>query len=392
MTPKNRLYQKRGRYYADFRDYAPEGGGLEALIPATARPRRATEDPTEAMRILAVRLDTLEGIRLGKTEAKALSPLLREYAVYHLKAKARAVRESTVERDELSLRHAVEFFGEETRLRDITVAGLTEFLDFRSQQPGSRTGSTLAAQTQRHELTALSSLFKRAVAEGAVSQNPAAFMPDKPRVEREEPEYLEMHEAARLIRAAFAQDSEPHNRAVPFLGPLTATLLYTGCRRHEAFGLEVRDVDFTNRLVHVRANAWRPLKRGHHRTVPLWPKLRRVLRVYLKTHPTGEGLLFPNEKGRMLSDTRESLRVAVAAAKIEKRVTTTTLRHTYAAVRLQTLDHGEPISPYTVMRELGHGSLGMIERHYGHLLHVRHRRPSVEYKDDVLEIRGVKGA
>ena len=392
MTSKNRLYQKRGRYYADFRDYAAEGGGLEALIPADARPRRATEDPTEAMRLLTMRLDALKGIRRGKTEAEALSPLLREYAVYHLKAKARAVRESTVERDELSLRHAVEFFGEDARLRDVTVARLTEFLDFRSQQPGSRTGSTLAAQTQRHELTALSSLFKRAVAEGVVSQNPPALLPDKPRVEREEPVYLEIYEAARLIRAAFAQDTTHHNRAVPFLGPLTATLLYTGCRRCEAFGLEVRDVDFTNRLVHVRANAWRQLKRGHHRVVPLWPKLRSCLRMYLKTHPTGEGLLFPNERGRMLRDVRESLRCAVAAAKIGKHVTTTTLRHTYAAVRLQTLDHGEPISPYTVMRELGHGSLSMIEQHYGHLLNVRHRRPSVEYTEDVLELRGVKGA
>lgn len=156
--------------------------------------------------------------------------------------------------------------------------------------------------------------------------------------------------------------------------------------------MRVADVDFQNRLVHIRPNAWRRLKRGHHRTVPLWPKLRGLLRTYLKVHATGEGLLFPAENGRMLCDIRASLSLAVEAAKIEKHVTTTTLRHTYAAVRLQTLDHGEPVSPYTVMRELGHGSLGMIERHYGHLLSVRRRRPAVEYVDDVLKFRESKSA
>ena len=65
-------------------------------------------------------------------------------------------------------------------------------------------------------------------------------------------------------------------------------------------------------------------------------------------------------------------------------VTWTTLRHTYAAARLQTLDAGEPISPYTVMRELGHSSLAMIERHYGHLLDVRLRREYVEYTDNAV--------
>ena len=30
-------------------------------------------------------------------------------------------------------------------------------------------------------------------------------------------------------------------------------------------------------------------------------------------------------------------------------------RHTYCAARLQTLDHGEPVSPFTVGKELGHG-------------------------------------
>ena len=69
-----------------------------------------------------------------------------------------------------------------------------------------------------------------------------------------------------------------------------------------------------------------------------------------------------------MKDLRERIGHAVTAAKIDKRVTPHTFRHTYAAARLQTLHHGAPVSPYTVMRELGHSSIQLIERTYGHLI------------------------
>jgi integrase len=55
-------------------------------------------------------------------------------------------------------------------------------------------------------------------------------------------------------------------------------------------------------------------------------------------------------------------------------------RDTYATARLQTLDHGAPVSSWTVARELGHGSTKMIEKTYGHLGEVRHRSKMVEYR------------
>ena len=42
------------------------------------------------------------------------------------------------------------------------------------------------------------------------------------------------------------------------------------------------------------------------------------------------------------------------------------LRHTYCSVRMQTLDNGAPISPFTVARELGHGGESLVRRVYGH--------------------------
>ena len=55
-------------------------------------------------------------------------------------------------------------------------------------------------------------------------------------------------------------------------------------------------------------------------------------------------------------------------------------RHTYCAARLQTLDRGAPVSPYTVGQELGHGGTAMVQRVYGHLGQVRDRSEVVEYR------------
>ena len=90
----------------------------------------------------------------------------------------------------------------------------------------------------------------------------------------------------------------------------------------------------------------------------------------------------------MLRDLRGSIDKAVTATGIEKRITFHTLRHTYGATRMQTRDNGAPVSPFTVMRELGHSSLKMIEDVYGHLQDDRHRSDVVEYREaDVVPFK-----
>ena len=55
-------------------------------------------------------------------------------------------------------------------------------------------------------------------------------------------------------------------------------------------------------------------------------------------------------------------------------------RHSYTAARLQTLDRGAPVSPYTVGKELGHGGDALVRRVYGHLGETRHRAEAMEYR------------
>lgn len=173
-----------------------------------------------------------------------------------------------------------------------------------------------------------------------------------------------------------------------YLRPVFAVPLLTSARKSEALGLEARDVDFERSVVHIRPNRWRKLKtRYSKRSVPLWPQLRKILAEHVERFDLSEGLLFPAPDGAMLSDLRGSIAAILEAAKIEKRVTFTTLRHTYASTRIQTLDNGAPVSLYTVAREMGHQGVNQIEKTYGHLQSTRHRSPVVEYVEaEVVEI------
>lgn len=58
-----------------------------------------------------------------------------------------------------------------------------------------------------------------------------------------------------------------------------------------------------------------------------------------------------------------------------------------AAARPQTTDAGAPVSPYTVVKELGHGSPKPREEAYGHRMEPRSRSAEVEFREaEVINI------
>lgn len=174
-------------------------------------------------------------------------------------------------------------------------------------------------------------------------------------------------------------------RISPYVYPLIATYLLTGGREAEIRGLELADVSLDRKIIHIRPNRWRRLKTaGSQRVVRIWPQLEEVLRewIYGGEGPKGDGLLFPSEKtGGMITDIRKPLdTIAQLAGWQPGEIRTKRFRHTYASARLQTLDNGAPVQPWTVARELGHRSLEMVNRIYGHLGEIRHRAEVVEYR------------
>jgi integrase len=153
-------------------------------------------------------------------------------------------------------------------------------------------------------------------------------------------------------------------------------------------GLEVGDISFDRRTVTFRRHDHRRLKTATSaRVVPLWPQLEEILRPYVfgLDHPPTR-LLFParSDVGEvMVTNFDKALdQLAVRAGWTRGEIRTKMFRHTYCAARLQTLDHGAPVSVYSVDRELGHGGDSLVKRVYGHLGEVRHRAEVVEYRVD----------
>ena len=369
-----RMYHREGRgWYGDFRNYAREGGGREALKPDGAR--RPTHDQAHATLLFARRLEELQARRDGRLPAPSTRepvPTLAEYLDRHgaLKALDGRARAETIARERVKLELIAEWWGD-PRLDVITAR---HFNDLKLQLKGR------AAQTVCHYVNAVSSLLQNAVSDGHLPANPAQTV-KRPRVNRGEVPYLESAEGHRLIVAAGELDHDRSHRGFRLMRGLVATALLTGVRKSELLALLVGDVDFDAGYIHVRPNPYYPQRKSRHaiRRVPLWPQLRDVL-VPIVGEREG-GLLF-SRNGKPVRDPHKGLMLVFERAGISKPDGKEwhLFRHTYTAMRLQTLDNGAPVSPWTVKTELGHGSLTLIENTYGHLLEVRDRLPVVEYR------------
>lgn len=385
-----RVYWRGKRAYGDFRDL----GGKREPLRAPGE-KLATTDPDIAASLASNRVKELEGQARRRTLLGIeKETTLAAFAAYHLekKAKARKVSDNHLEESERRLETAISFLGGDRDLAGVGVQDVQNYLEWLLEQPNGR-GGTYSGGTCRHYLNALSHLYTRAQSEGYVppGYNPCAALMEKPVAAKEEARWLEVHEAALLLEAARTYEPEADAKAHPGIYAIIATYLLTGGRPAEVLGLAVDDVSFDRKTITFRPHPWRRLKnKKSHRTVRMWPQLEGILREYMygRGTPRVSGLLFParHDPSAMPSDIRKVLdAVATRAGWKEGEVRPKAFRHTYCAARLQTLDGGAPVSPFTVGRELGHGGSAMVERVYSHLGTVRHRSDVVEYPLTTIE-------
>jgi integrase len=287
---------------------------------------------------------------------------------------------------EQRLRAAVAFFGADRELSSIRPSDVKQWMTWLRQQKRGKRNRPLGDGTVRHYINALSNLYRTAQEEEAVppGYNPVAALRAKPAAKRGEARWFEVHDAALILEAARHYRPARPDLALPFIHPLIACFLLSGGRRSEVFGLETEDISFDRNTVTFRSNEWRRLKTDKsNRVVPLWPQLAETLVRYIASAPPGR-LLFPGHKGgheQMIWSIDKvldaiSVRIGLTPGAIRAQM----FRNTYCAARLQTLDRGQPISVYTVSRELGHTSTDMVQRIYAHLGEVRHRSEAVEYR------------
>jgi site-specific recombinase XerD len=143
--------------------------------------------------------------------------------------------------------------------------------------------------------------------------------------------------------------------AVPSLKTRTAltTAYAAGLRASETVGLKIDDIDSKRMVMRVEHG-----KGGKDRYVMLSPQLLNILRVYWRIARPRDWL-FPGRDGPIdVQVLYSACRSACAAAKLGKRVTVHTLRHSFAT---HLLENGTDIRIIQVL--LGHNNLSSTARY-----------------------------
>ncbi len=221
------------------------------------------------------------------------------------------------------------------------------------------------------DLYTLSSVLRRAVKAGELTENPVRRV-DKPRVDRRgKVRFLDQAEEARLRQALKARDEEMRNRRTvandrretrhqrllsplmhfgDHLTPAVLLSMNTGLRRGESLKLRWSSVDFNRRLLTVEG---RNAKNRQTRHVPLNEEAVNVLRNWREQAGTGARVFD-------VVGFQTAWETVLKRARISK-FRWHDLRHHFASRLVQ---QGVPLN--TVRDLLGHGSVGMSLR-YAHL-------------------------
>lgn len=161
-----------------------------------------------------------------------------------------------------------------------------------------------------------------------------------PRKERRLPEVLSVDEVSRLLANVRALKQRT----------ILETMYATGMRLNETLRLETSDIDSERMVLRVQQGKGRK-----DRYVTMSPTLLETLREYYKACRPKGTLLFSNRNGDQPTHPTTVQRACVKAARsagFTKRVTTHTLRHSFATNLLET---GTDLRTIQVL--LGHGSI-----------------------------------
>jgi integrase/recombinase XerD len=133
------------------------------------------------------------------------------------------------------------------------------------------------------------------------------------------------------------------------------TVYAAGLRIGEASRLETRDIDAARGVIHVRNG-----KGGKERLVMLSPRLLVILRAYWKQERPPAPWLFAGKTGNHIAPevARQAFKKAAAGAKLGKKATPHTLRHSFAT---HLLEAGTELRVIQIL--LGHGSIRSTTRY-----------------------------
>jgi integrase/recombinase XerD len=210
----------------------------------------------------------------------------------------------------------------------------------------------LAPTSIRRNVSAVRTYYRFLLGEGQVVRDPSERL-ETPKKWRSLPDVLTVAEAERLLAAPTLDDP------LVFRDRAMLELAYgAGLRVSEWITLGVKDVLLDDGLVRVLG------KGSKERLVPIGRRAIAATAVYLRElrprleRGAGRGTLFLNARGAPLTrmGAWRILRKYVTAAKLEKRVTPHTLRHSFAT---HLLEGGADLR--AVQEMLGHADIGTTQ-------------------------------
>ena len=205
------------------------------------------------------------------------------------------------------------------------------------------------------KVAAVKSFFNYLHARDMIPNNPTEQI-ESPKVEKRLPKTLAAKEIEELLQAPVQGNTPKHLRDTALLNMLYAT----GMRVSEVVFLQMDDVDLGNNLLLVTVREGE----GRSREVPLNKEMHKILEVYLAegrpylVKDPKETALFLNHRGQQL--TRQGLWLIIKSyareAELSSEVTPHTLRHSFAAHKLNT---GSDLEE--VQKLLGHANISTTQ-------------------------------
>jgi integrase len=220
-------------------------------------------------------------------------------------------------------------------------------------------------------LTSLKGIIGEAQRRGLVAQNVA--QPVRVDVKKRDKRKLDVGRDVPTKAEVNALIGAAQGRWRPFF----VTAIFTGMRASELRGLRWSDVDFDERVVHVRqrANLWgdigEPKSHAGQREIPMSQIVTNALREWRLACPKGElDLVFPNGGGNVEDHANIANRgwypLQVAAGIVgpdgKPKYGLHALRHFFASWAIE-----RDFSPKRLQALLGHSSITMTFDTYGHL-------------------------
>jgi Site-specific recombinase XerD len=161
-------------------------------------------------------------------------------------------RPSTIAFYEYALKIIKPYFGG-VLLREITGIKVSEYLNWLRSEYRTKQGNPLAEKTIRHHYGLLSVVFNYAERQEIISKNPMKQV-ERPKVTKKSVDALTQEEATAFFKAVSASPLD--------FRCMWTTLITTGLRRGECLGLQWRDIDLANMIIHVERSATYTKKSG----------------------------------------------------------------------------------------------------------------------------------